>query len=404
MAQLVARYVRDVEAGSSSLLTPTKQRESDSLSLFLYINIKRNGSMSKRVLMAMSGGIDSSVSALLLLEQGYELVGVTFRTFDYIQESCIAREKGCCSVESIMEAKHFAESLGMEHHILDFRQTFREHVIANFVDEYRHGRTPNPCVLCNSHIKWGHLLSAADELHCDLIATGHYAQIAVRDGHYYLKCATDRQKDQTYFLWMLTEENLQRTLFPLGGLTKPEVREIALKHHFERLAKKSESQEICFIPDNDYRTFLANEGCVVRRGNYVDQEGHKIGRHEGYCNYTIGQRKGLGIAFGVPKYVTRIDAERNEVALGDYDDLYSDMLKASEVRIRDLGWLHESPEVMARIRHKSPAKGATLQLPADFDTSREATLHFAEPVWGVTPGQSVVLYKDELVVGGGIIA
>lgn len=404
MAQLVARYVRDVEAGSSSLLTPTKQRESDSLSLFLYINIKRNGSMSKRVLMAMSGGIDSSVSALLLLEQGYELVGVTFRTFDYIQESCIAREKGCCSVESIMEAKHFAESLGMEHHILDFRQTFREHVIANFVDEYRHGRTPNPCVLCNSHIKWGHLLSAADELHCDLIATGHYAQIAVRDGHYYLKCATDRQKDQTYFLWMLTEENLQRTLFPLGGLTKPEVREIALKHHFERLAKKSESQEICFIPDNDYRTFLANEGCVVRRGNYVDQEGHKIGRHEGYCNYTIGQRKGLGIAFGVPKYVTRIDAERNEVALGDYDDLYSDMLKASEVRIRDLGRLHESPEVMARIRHKSPAKGATLQLPADFDTSREATLHFAEPVWGVTPGQSVVLYKDELVVGGGIIA
>ncbi|MBR4135891.1 MAG: tRNA 2-thiouridine(34) synthase MnmA [Bacteroidales bacterium] len=353
--------------------------------------------------MAMSGGIDSSISALLLREQGYELVGVTFRTFDYILESCIAREKGCCSVESIMEAKHFAESLGVEHHILDFRDTFREHVIANFVEEYRRGRTPNPCVLCNSHIKWGHLLSAADEYHCDLIATGHYAQIATRDGHHYLRRAADSQKDQTYFLWMLTEENLRRTLFPLGGLTKPEVREIALQHHFERLAKKSESQEICFIPDNDYRSFLAQEGCVVRPGNYVDAEGHKIGHHQGYCNYTIGQRKGLGIAFGVPKYVTRIDAARNEVTLGDYDDLYADTLEASEMRIRDVEWLKASPEVMARIRHKSPAKAAILQLPGDFEESGKATLQFTEPVWGVTPGQSVVLYKEDLVVGGGLI-
>ncbi|MCR4964670.1 MAG: tRNA 2-thiouridine(34) synthase MnmA [Bacteroidales bacterium] len=354
--------------------------------------------------MAMSGGIDSSISALLLLEQGYELVGVTFRTFDYIQESCIAREKGCCSVESIMEAKHFAESLGVEHHILDFRQTFKEHVIANFVDEYRHGRTPNPCVLCNSHIKWGLLLDAADEYHCDFIATGHYAQIEARNGHYYLKCAADRQKDQTYFLWMLTEENLKRTIFPLGGLTKTEVREIALQHNFERLAKKSESQEICFIPDNDYRTFLANEGCQVRPGNYVDQEGKKIGRHSGYYNYTIGQRKGLGIAFGVPKYVTRIDAEHNQVTLGDYDDLYANELSANEMRLRDIAWLQESPSVLARIRHKSPATPANIEIPEDFETSHNASIHFTDPVWGVTPGQSVVLYKDELVVGGGLIS
>ena len=352
----------------------------------------------------MSGGVDSSVSALLLREQGYELVGVTFRTFDHMQESCIAREKGCCSVESIMEAKHFAESLGIEHRILDFRETFKEHVIANFVDEYRRGRTPNPCVLCNSHIKWGLLLDAADEMHCDLIATGHYAQIETRTGHYYLRRAADSQKDQTYFLWMLTEENLKRTIFPLGGLTKPEVRELALRHHFEKLAKKSDSQEICFIPDNDYRTFLAQEGCEVRPGNYVDAEGHKIGRHQGYCHYTIGQRKGLGVAFGVPKYVTRIDAVRNEVALGDYDDLYANTLEASEMRIRDVEWLKTSPEVMARIRHKSPAKAATLQLPEDFAESGKATLQFTEPVWGVTPGQSVVLYKDDLVVGGGLIS
>ena len=175
--------------------------------------------MNKRVFIAMSGGIDSSVAAMLLLEQGFDLVGVTFRTFDSIKESCIAKEKGCCSVESIMEAKHLAEQLGFEHHILDFRDTFRQHVIANFVEEYSHGRTPNPCVLCNSHIKWGKLLEAADKYGCDMIATGHYARIAERDGHFFLRKAADTRKDQTYFLWMLTEDNLRRTIFPLGDFT-----------------------------------------------------------------------------------------------------------------------------------------------------------------------------------------
>ena len=195
--------------------------------------------MSSRILMAMSGGIDSAVSAMLLLEQGYELIGVTFRTFDSIRESCLAKEKGCCSIDSIMEAKRLAETLGFEHHILDFRQIFREQVIANFVDEYSHGRTPNPCVLCNSHIKWGALLRAADEFGCERIATGHYARIAEYEGHYYLRNAVDTHKDQTYFLWMLTEENLRRTIFPLGGLTKPEVRQIAFNHGFESLSKKT---------------------------------------------------------------------------------------------------------------------------------------------------------------------
>ena len=208
----------------------------------------------KRILMAMSGGIDSTVSAMLLLEQGYELVGATFRTFDSIKESCIAKERGCCSIDSIMEAKHNAEQLGFEHHIVDFRQSFKEHVINDFIHEYMHGRTPNPCVLCNSSIKWGMLLDKADELGCDGIATGHYACIVEQNGHWFLGTAADTQKDQTYFLWRLTEANLARTIFPLGGLTKPEVRKIAADHGFVKLSQKTESQEICFIPDNDYRS------------------------------------------------------------------------------------------------------------------------------------------------------
>ena len=359
--------------------------------------------MSKRVLMAMSGGIDSSISALLLSEQGYELVGATFRTFDYIKESCMAREKGCCSVESIFEAKKFAESLGIEHHILDFRQIFHNYVITDFINEYKNGRTPNPCVLCNSHIKWGELLNAADKLKCDYIATGHYARIEEKNGHTYLKTAIDIHKDQTYFLWMLTEENLKRTIFPLGNYSKQEIREIALKHHFEQLAKKSESQEICFIPDNDYRSFLAEQGCNVEQGNFLDKENNIIGKHNGYYNYTIGQRKGLGIAFGTPKYVTKINALTNEITIGDYQDLYCQKLLATQVQIRDKAWVENSPEIAARIRYKSPAVPATLLLDNDFENTKKAYIYFNEPVWGITPGQSVVFYKEELIIGGGLI-
>lgn len=345
----------------------------------------------KRVLIAMSGGIDSSVAAMLLLEQGYELVGVTFRTYDTIRESCLAKEKGCCSVESIMEAKHLAEQLGFEHHILDFRETFRKYVIANFVDEYRHGRTPNPCVLCNSHIKWGELMAAADEYGCDMIATGHYARIAQKDGHYFLRRAVDTHKDQTYFLWMLTEENLQRTIFPLGDLTKDEVRAIALQHGFEKLSKKRESQEICFVADNDYRTFLASEGVETVAGDYVDKDGKVLGRHSGYTCYTIGQRKGLGIALGTPAFVTKIDAERNQVTLGSHDDLF-----INEVRIENNKFNGDySQPVHAQIRYRS--------LPSEAHYNN-GILTFIEPVWAVTPGQSVVIYQDDLLVGGGIIA
>lgn len=369
-----------------------------------------------RVLIGMSGGIDSTVAAILLQEQGYELVGATFRTFDLVQNAALSNDKSCCSEDSITEAKKMAQALGIEHHVLDFRATFHEHVVSNFVSEYAAGRTPNPCVMCNSHIKWGELLKAADELGCDYVATGHYAQIAEYRGHYYLKNAVDTHKDQTYFLWMLTEENLRRTLFPLGGLTKTQVRQIAFDHGYEVLSKKSESQDICFIPNNDYRTFLSAQGLDIRPGDYIDCEGKKLGTHCGFCHYTVGQRKGLGIALGSPKHVLRIDAASNTVMLGDHDDLYTHDVYASQVRLRDPEWLLESPEVEARIRYKSPTLPATIttnlsKTNAASDCSSEHdknTLnflhcHFSQPVWGVTPGQSLVLYKDGLLIGGGII-
>lgn len=349
----------------------------------------------------MSGGIDSTVAAILLLEQGYELVGATFRTFTPADNH--NNYKSCCAEDTILEAQKMTQRLGFEHHVLDFRETFKQEVIDNFVSEYQRGRTPNPCVLCNSHIKWGKLMQAAEQYDCDYIATGHYAQIAEHRGHFYLKKAVDTIKDQTYFLWMLTEDNLRKTIFPLGHLTKPEVREIARSHGFDELAKKPESQDICFIQNNDYRSFLAEQDIRIPQGNFIDSTGKILGLHQGYCNYTIGQRKGLGIALGSPKFVTKIDVENNCVTLGERDDLLAMSAQISKANLRDEQWLKSSPEVSARIRYKSQAVEGKILFENLESDSAELRVEFFSPVWGVTPGQSLVMYKDDLVIGGGII-
>ncbi len=354
------------------------------------------------VLVAMSGGIDSTVAAMLLLEQGYDLTGVTYRVFDNISRGCMEKEKGCCSVDSLFEAKRMVEELGFAHHILDIRQEFKNSVISNFIDEYLHGRTPNPCVLCNSYIKWGKLVEMADTLGCRYIATGHYARIGRQDGRYFLKKGVDESKDQTYFLWMLTQENLSRTLFPLGGLTKPEVRKIAFDHGYEKLSKKTESQEICFIPDNDYRAFLAaqakdfEEWC--RPGCFLNTAGEKIGEHQGFPNYTIGQRKGLGIALGVPMYVVAINARENTVTLGTKEELKGKMCYAEQINLMKYASIPEGMTVTAKIRYRNEEATAFL-----FPEAGRIRVVFEREVNSITPGQSIVFYEGDDVVGGGII-
>jgi len=357
---------------------------------------------SGKVLMAMSGGIDSTVAAMLLLEQGYELVGVTYRTFDHISRGCLEKEKGCCSVDSLFEAKHMAQKLGFEHHILDIRQEFKDHVITNFIAEYLHGRTPNPCVICNSTIKWGKLLETADELGCDFIATGHYARIGRQDQRWYLRKGVDLSKDQTYFLWTLTQENLARTIFPLGELTKPEVRKIALDHGYEKLSQKRESQEICFIPDNDYRTFLAeqveNYTEKYGPGYFIDTTGKKLGMHKGFPNYTIGQRKGLGIALGHPMFVVAIRPEDNTVVLGTKDELQGKTFYAHSVNGMKYAQIPEGAEVTVKIRYRNEGKKASL-----YPEGHRIRVVFHESMDSITPGQSAVFYEGDDVVGGGVI-
>jgi tRNA-specific 2-thiouridylase len=362
--------------------------------------------MSKKgkVLVAMSGGIDSTVTALMLNEEGYEVVGITMKTWDYAASGGSKKETGCCNVDSFNDARMAAVQHGFPHYILDIRDEFGVFVIENFVEEYLAGRTPNPCVLCNTHIKWRALLKRADALNCDYIATGHYANIRQHDnGRFVISKAVDETKDQSYVLWGLQQDLLSRTLLPLGTYRKTAIRKMAHDYGYPELAKKSESYEICFVPDNDYRGFLKRrvEGLEekVNGGNFIDKHGNILGKHKGYPFYTIGQRKGLEIAFGRPVFVTRIDPDTNTVMLGDETDLEQNEMSVTRLNLIKYDTITPGMEATTKIRYKD--KGALSNLYPE--TSSGMKVMFYENVKGIAPGQSAVFYEGEDVLGGGII-
>ena len=360
--------------------------------------------MSKgKVLVAMSGGIDSTVVALMLHKEGYEVIGITMKTWDYAASGGSTKETGCCNVDSFNDARKAAVENGFPHFILDIRDEFGDFVIENFVDEYLAGRTPNPCVMCNTHIKWRALLKRADAMGCDYIATGHYANILQHtNGRYYLSKGADETKDQSYVLWGLEQDLLSRTLLPLGNYRKSEIRKMAEDYGYPELAKKSESYEICFVPDNDYRGFLKRkvDGLEERvdGGLFVDKTGKILGKHKGYPFYTIGQRKGL-VAVGSPIYVTEIIPETNTVVLGDEEDLVK-----KEVFIAKVNWLkyegvEDGTELLTKIRYKDSGTLGKMYNEADGSLRFE----FYDDAKGIAPGQSAVFYEGDDVVGGGII-
>lgn len=360
-------------------------------------------SKSGRVLVAMSGGIDSTVTAMMLHEQGYEVIGITMKTWDYASSGGSKKETGCCSLDSINDARMVAVKMGFHHFIVDIRDEFGDYVIDNFVDEYLAGRTPNPCVLCNTHIKWNALLKRADALDCEFIATGHYARIGEENGRRFVRKAIDDQKDQSYVLWGLSQECLDRSRFPLGGFKKPEVRQMAFDGGFKDLSKKAESYEICFVPDNDYRGFLKRrvEGLEekVAGGTFVDRQGKVLGKHAGYPFYTIGQRKGLGMAFGKPMFVTEIRPESNTVVLGEIDELIRNNVTVGGVNFMKYADLYESREAVTHIRYNDAGTWSEVRQTGD----EEVEVSFMAHVRGVAPGQSAVFYEGEDVIGGGVI-
>lgn len=356
-----------------------------------------------KVLVAMSGGIDSTVTALMLHAQGYEVVGITMKTWDYASSGASKKETGCCNLDSFNDARMAAVQHGFPHFVLDIRDEFGGFVIENFVDEYLAGRTPNPCVMCNTHIKWRALLKRADALECDYIATGHYGIINQHtNGRYYVSKGVDETKDQSYVLWGLQQDLLSRTLLPLGGYRKTEIRQMALEFGYPELAKKAESYEICFVPDNDYRGFLKKkvEGLEERvaGGAFVDKTGRILGRHKGYPFYTIGQRKGLDIALGRPVFVTQIVPETNTVVLGDEEDLNQADMQVAKINWMKYDGITDGMEATTKIRYKD--KGALSNL---YTANGGVRVRFFEDVKGIAPGQSAVFYEGNDLIGGGII-
>ena len=354
----------------------------------------------KRVLVGMSGGIDSSATCIMLQEQGYEVVGVTMRTWDVTSAFSTPEQE---EPNFILEARALAKKLGIEHHVADVREEFKQVIVKYFIDEYMQGHTPNPCVMCNPLFKERLLCEWADKTGCAWISTGHYCRLEERNGNQYIVAGDDMTNDQSYFLWRLPQEILRRFLFPLGNYTKQEVREYLKAKGFESKAKGGESMEVCFI-EGDYRDFLRQQcpdiDTRIGPGYFVDSKGVKIGQHKGFPYYTIGQRKGLGIALGHPAHVLRINAEKNTVMLGTADDLKAEYMLVEDAMITDMKELLECPNLTVRIRYRSkPIPCQVLPL-----ENGQMLVRFLSDASAIAPGQSAVFYDGQRVLGGAFIA
>lgn len=356
--------------------------------------------MGKKVVVGMSGGVDSSVAAYLLKQQGYDVVGVTMQIWQDESHEEIENKGGCCGLSAVDDARRVAAMLDIPYYVMNFKSEFKRDVIDYFVREYLAGRTPNPCIACNRYVKWESLLTRSIQIGADYIATGHYARICeLPNGRYAIRNSVTAKKDQTYALYNLTQDQLKRTLMPIGDYTKEEVRKIAEDIGL-MVAGKPDSMEICFVPDNDYASFIEKEtGVTSVPGDFVDVDGNVIGKHRGVIHYTVGQRKGLGIALGKPAFVVAIRPEQNQVVIGEDRDVYTERLYAKNLNFMAVDDIPEPVHVKAKIRYSHEGAYCTVRK-IDSDTIE---CIFDQPVRAVTPGQAVVLYDGEYVLGGGTI-